>query len=71
MNPEYAEQVRAACELLYEIAARQAQHGKHPAAPYAVDWLNHVGAVAAGLAQWQAQRTAPDLRTLPTVGGMQ
>ena len=44
---EQWEQVRAACELLHDLACVQAENGNHPDAHIAAQWLNHVGAVAA------------------------
>jgi len=44
---EQWEQVRAACELLHELASVQAENGNHPDAETAAIWLDHVGMVAA------------------------
>jgi len=46
-TPQLWEQVRAACELLHEMATVQAQRGLHPDAGAACRWLDHIGGVAA------------------------
>lgn len=68
---DYAEGVRAACELLHDLAILQAQNDQHPLALHAAAWLDHVGAVAAGLAQGVAKRPATGAPTLPPFGVMQ
>lgn len=64
----YAEEVRAACELLYNLAAVQVENGQHPHAPIVLDWLEHVGAVAARLG---GDLSRPAAQPLPPAGVMQ
>jgi hypothetical protein len=49
------EKVRAACELLHDLATVQHENGNHPDAGVVVQWLDHVGRVAATQAQRGAQ----------------
>lgn len=44
---EQWEQIRAACELLHDLATAQVERDNHPLAKTAAQWLDHVGAVAA------------------------
>ncbi len=71
ISPELAEDIRAACELLHDLATLQAENRQHPLASTAALWLDHVGAVAAGHAQGLAQRPACDPLTLPPPGMLQ
>lgn len=64
----YAESIRAACELLHDLATHQAQNHQHPLAPIAAQWLDHVGAVAA---REGCAVALPHALTLPPAGVMQ
>ncbi|MFM2050408.1 MAG: hypothetical protein RL682_899 [Pseudomonadota bacterium] len=61
------EEVRAACELLHDIASHQADNDLHPLAKTASRWLDHVGAVAAR----EGCAGAPSATLMPTPGVMQ
>jgi hypothetical protein len=58
------EQVRAACELLHDIATHQAENELHPLAQTAAKWLDHVGAVAAR----EGCAGAPSATVMPPCG---
>ena len=61
------EQVRAACELLHDLASAQVERDNHPLAKTAAQWFDHVGAVAAR----EGCACAPFAVTLPTSGMLQ
>lgn len=67
----YAEQIRAACELLYDLAAVQVENDQHPHAPIVLEWLDHVGAVAARCVGGELASHQRSVLTLPPAGGMQ
>ena len=68
ISTQYAEDVRAACEVLYGIASDQVQNSHHPHALIVLEWLDRVGAVAASLG---GDLSRPDALTQPPAGVMQ
>jgi len=58
------EQVRDACELLQDLAIAQVQNNHHPDAATVVQWLDHVGRVAA-----RESGACADVAAAPPHGG--